>query len=579
MRRGRLALTGAMWMAISSAWFAACGGSDSGDDTGDAGGDASVTPDTSTSDVAQPPQDSGGGISATGKDLNLYLGQIAQVEAPDVQGASGETPTYTWTLEAKPAGSAIAQAQILGAATATPSFTPDVKGAYVLKVVVTTSAGTAATNVNVVAHAAEIFYSDVTADGGADATTFFGVVGSDGEDASAVTCAMEKSPVGAGAIANIAKVGADIWEGPPGTPARLAFVFDRQMADGGTSTYLAAATRANNCKAPPRELDEMIGEINFSDSPILQPSFSPNGNRIAYIRDTPTGAHIASIGFDGSAPHKSVAGVIAEADGATSTDAGLGGQSGFRPRWRDDTHIDWLQRLPGGGWQIVEATDADGQTPTLIMTCKLGVRPIQYDILPDGSVLVADRFALADGAPAPQDLVLLTPNAATKECEVVRSVGKMPDRPGAFVSEFRISPDRQRVAFLASGYEFDGAPTSIYTANIAVDNPPSKLPGTPDGGSLESPRFLAGGAMISWGLQGTFLGGDASTASIAVVPAGGGTPTAVKERTTPNNTLFAIGDGSWIGCGFANAGGSGVAAIFGAGGLAGLIARRRRKNR
>ena len=61
----------------------------------------------------------------------------------------GDALTYTWTVSATPAGSAISTSSLLGASTATASFTPDVAGDYTLKLKVDDGTDTASDTVTV----------------------------------------------------------------------------------------------------------------------------------------------------------------------------------------------------------------------------------------------------------------------------------------------------------------------------------------------------------------------------------------------------------------------------------------------
>ncbi|HAJ41583.1 MAG TPA: peptidase, partial [Alcanivorax sp.] len=72
-------------------------------------------------------------VADAGADATVYTGNRVELDGSGSSDADGDTLTYAWSLTSLPAGSGVS---LRDAATARPSFTPDVTGDYVAKLTV-----------------------------------------------------------------------------------------------------------------------------------------------------------------------------------------------------------------------------------------------------------------------------------------------------------------------------------------------------------------------------------------------------------------------------------------------------------
>lgn len=88
------------------------------------------TPDsvTVTASLANVPP-----VAAAGMDQAVRTGTVVSLDAGASSDADNDSLTYVWTFTGRPVGS---MAALMGANTATPTFTPDVDGTYVVQLVV-----------------------------------------------------------------------------------------------------------------------------------------------------------------------------------------------------------------------------------------------------------------------------------------------------------------------------------------------------------------------------------------------------------------------------------------------------------
>ncbi len=620
MRRLRLVVGLSVFGAQIAAAFVGCGdsekatpsqadGSTTNPDTGTTPGvDGSGGNDSQTTgdSPATPPT-----ITISASDLNVYLGQIAE---PDASGTTvspaGETPAYQWTVTSAPPGSTIVTATLFNAGSAKPSFTPDVIGDYVLKVVVTAGTGTAEKSVTVKAFEANVVYmahQDAGASGNSrivslrtvgthsDAgPTNLNCIRSDGGDPSSVSTTDQ-----------LATFYADIWEPPPGQPTRAAYVMREFLPDGGDRSRLFAVTTDQPCPTKGAVIAELPtktrsfpgpfgGTVTVSAHRYIQPSISPDGTRVAFLKGIDVEAStIETVGFDGASP-RVLTPALASADGGLVDGGQVPGaeRKQARPRWKSNTQVGFLTFPTATTWNVMLVDDADGAQPSVYMTCRHGnsgtdSRPSQFAFLPDGSVVASLRPAINDaGAPGPQDIIIYTPDATTKACTVVRNITNLSNDAGglSFADDFSISPDGRNIAFVRFDHTKDAGANvlddAIWTASIDGLTPPTPLPAAPSTEAVRGhgPRWVAGGAMLVWGQSNRSVtdGGGGGTAEAVVLGPAGGTGLRVIDKSSAQTTVRAIGNGT--SCTIAAAGGSGVAALGATAAFIGLFLRRRRRN-
>ncbi len=90
--------------------------------------------------------------AAAGTDRTVPLNVPVQLDGSASRDGNGKAFTYAWRFTSRPAGSG---ATLTGAATATPAFTPDVAGAYVVELKIANATGHATDAVAVTANAAD----------------------------------------------------------------------------------------------------------------------------------------------------------------------------------------------------------------------------------------------------------------------------------------------------------------------------------------------------------------------------------------------------------------------------------------
>lgn len=548
----------------------------------------------------------------------LYLGQTAKIDGAAV--APGITTDIAWSVVAAPFGSAITVASVQGATTATPSFKPDLLGAYTLQISGRKDGVATSVLVFIEALDAPVFWREAHLIGTADVLTTAAVTthmsgvygGTDRQVSCAAPSAVDSgAPVNTlfewtlGAAQSSAK-GGDVWEAPPGSPSRVVFVDVIPMVGGGTSLW--SATSQSACGSSDAKMLETLtlGVDLASLSFVENARFSPSGNRIAYLHDVGGKAKLAAIGSDGSAKRElapfygtgaSGGGLDPDAGTAFVPAAGLPlGQ--LSPRWKDETHVGWLTFIgPDANtaaraeWELYVVDDAAGATAKRVMHCSAS-SPTSFDFLPDGSIVAAARHASpAGGGETTKDLLVYRANAATGECEIVRNLTNNTGS-SAVARDLALSPDKSQIAFFSgfgAGFPLEtGSSLTLVVVPADGSHAATPVPGASGSGATPGigPRWAAGGTALTWGgatLPGASLGGAPQLS----IPVAGGVPRTV-VAISATSTLAADGGLSGVeyripygmgqSCGVSRGPlSTGFVAAGGALALVALVARRRRR--
>ncbi len=601
------------------AQLAACGGDDekhAGGPTPDAGspGDGSATGPT---------------LTVSSSRAKLYLGQTAKIEGATI--APEITSKHAWTVVAAPSESAITTESVQGAASPTTSFKPDRLGSYTLQLSGEKADGASA-SVLVILEAidAPVFLRDLHVIGlqsGEDMTITAStrVAGAYGTEAKTVGCPVTiRSDAGVATAdmqlsllsARAGAVNGDSWEGPPGTPSRVAFTeLEVDLSNTALTSRLVVAASSSACGAPEaKAIDTRSMDAGAAPSvPVLisNARFSPDGNRIAYLNDADGTARLSTIAFDGSGK-RDLSPVTATGDGGLDPDAGSivvpsgsGIVAPIPPRWKDPTHVGWVSfygdeaaTVERSEWELWVVEDKDGAKAELAMRCS-GSGLTHFDFLPDGTIVAAARHVVTTeaGDVSPMDLLVYRANATTKACEIVRNLTNHRTDDG-IARDFALSPDKSTIAFF--GGVGSGLPSTNPTENITLlstvpvdgSRPAAAVPGATGAADFGiGPRWAAGGTVITWGqtdLSG-FMGSGGGTpmpmSRLMSVPAEGGNTVVVGDNSTavvPSDGGAAmevrLSYGMGQGCSSAPGGVSNGVIAFGMLGAATLLVRRRRSS-
>jgi len=610
------------------AQLAACGG----DEGVAAPASPPPPPDAVPGDTPAPTTSPALTISTTR--AKLYLGQSAKIEGASV--APEIVAKLAWTVVTAPSESTISNESIEGATTAAPLFKPDRLGHYTLQLSGEKADGSAASVlVFLEALDAPVFFRDLHVKGHESigemhlslSTQVAGAYS--GAAARAVGCPVTASTEDEeGGEINIsmtffsARAGAvngDSWEGPPGSPSRVAFVqYGAVMGEGAPSisSSIGVATSRSACGAPEAKIIETLsgqpGSVSVTPSSVIYNArFSPDGNRIAYTNDVDGGARLSTIGFDGS-DKRDLSPATAVGDGTLDprgTTAMIPGETSFSglgpivPRWKDPTHLGWVSffgedstTAERSSWELWVVEDKPGAKAELAMRCT-GSGLTHFDFLPDGTIVAAARHQVTtdDDEIHPMDLLVYRANAETKACEIVRNLTNNTKGSG-IARDFSLSPDKTTIAFF--GGMGNGVPSGEIGMNITVlstvpvdgSRPAAQVPGALAAADLGvGPRWAAGGSVITWGQA------DVSASEIAMapqshlmsIPAQGGNPVMIGAKPLaahpPTDDVivmdYHVTYGMGQGCSAAPGNVSdGIAIVFGVFGAGTLLARRRRSS-
>lgn len=543
--------------------LAACGGDDAPatEATGDSGttGAPTTAPPPPATDAAPVADAAPPGPQAVTSPTSVYPGQTAKLDGTPSTGSG--TLTYAWTVTGTPVGSTITTGSLTGAATATPSFVPDKLGVYGLELTVTSNGLTSKAQTTATVVDPPVFLFETENDAGAGYEARIEVIGAtEGTTTKPVACFRTDAGSYDTLARRTATAGTDWWEAPAAEASPVTFVFDAKL-DGGGATMLGVASSSSTCAVAPKALDVLPGAPDTPARPFEQPRISPDGKRVAYARFTGTeGARVATVGLDGSNP-RILGARYAEADGGPS-DAGPGSNPGARPIWIDGDTVAWLQPLDGSNWQVVRADDVANAATQLVVRCT-GTIPQEIEMLPNGDVVVVRPGA------GGTEIVAFPVDAGTKICGAPRVLHAAVTNTNA--NDMALSPDKTRVAYLAQ--DLNTSTVDVRVVNVDGSSPPVTVAshGT---GSARGPRWVGGGAYLTWGAPAAAFDAGAG-AAVGVVAADGGVARAAALAPS-GGTVQAIGNGVFA-CGIGHAAGSGATLAGIAGVLALRLVRRRRR--
>lgn len=596
-RVGRLGVFGLSLAALGFALGATAFGCGGTDDPAPAAvnPDAAVSGETSTTPGAE------GGPAAVTIDVQVpavtvYAGQVAQLVASQSKASNGDVLNFAWTFASVPQGSTVTTLQGVNELV---NFMPDVAGDYVVTVTASTGAITAKKDITVKAVNAPIFYVRTTSGTTAEDIGFeVHTVQMDGTGDHAVACRQRALSAGyfgdsgipiedagpeAGAqlgmmgfvvTALFADQAIDWWEAPPGDSSRAAFQNITFGGDGGPDAAtnqisLFVGAQENTCQNPPSAARSFMGK---GDDAVLQPKFSPDGRRVAFIERRDKKLNLVTSAIDGTDARVLAPYCVSGTDDC-STNANL--LFPRRPQWLDETHVGWMrasaeQSDVSVSWEIVVAADIPAAPVSRYMACTSGAIPTLFNFLRDGTILAnvrASRF----GA---EDLLVLN-RGAGGTCNAVRNLTKF-GVEGSYARDFSISPDGTTVAYIhkkapagTSGKPDAGQSDFRQGGDLyMVPLDGSKAP-APIGANHRAeygPRWIAGGTRLAWngsappppgydagGIFSSDSGADAGTLfeaglpAINVIQADGGqfTPVAYGD---PANGSYVLGGGNGGAC-------------------------------
>ena len=496
------------WLAFGLVGFwslaasvAACGSDEAGSSSGapEAG-----APDTSSGgsggDGATP------GVAIVAADLTVYTGSPAAIDASQTNASE-----FAWAVKVAPAGSTVTTQSLAGATTARPSFVPDVSGDYVLELTARGNGASATTTVKVKAVAAPVFFMQTNFN---ESPPYFEyrTIGADKSGSHPVACRINGPVSDAGGEVGqffflsmlLADIGLDWWEAQPGSPSRVAFTTMEFFPDGGRDTYLSLGTNESSCTVAPailRTAPEDGG--NDSDRLFVQPRFSPNGARVAFVEDRQAGKMVGAVSYDGN-DRRDIA-PFCPSEGDCWAPAFFPP----RPQWLDAQTIGWArsyERDGGTGWEVVLANDSANPNVRTHMTCA-GAIPRSIALLQDGSVIA--NSAAADTKV--EDLVVYEPATPGGACQVVRNLTNL-GTPGAYARDFAVSPDGTEVVFVrnveppddgGNGLRFGG---ELYVVPVNGSSAPKPFSGSPQFAYFGG-RYVASGSQIAWNGASALDGG------------------------------------------------------------------------
>lgn len=555
------------------------------------GGDDEVPATDAGSDTGQPPQQGSNNIQIVAPDVATWVDVEGIVSAESSTSSLDGALTYAWSVKSTPPGSNAGAAALRDAQSARAGFTPDMAGDFVLEVKVSAGGESATQDVRVRGVNGHVFY--VQGNGTTPPTTDMMTVEMDGRGKHAVAC---KQPLlteaalrqlssidGGGADAQqlneidggqgfmmaclltmlFSDMAIDTYEGLPGEPPRAAFQTITAGADDASSVVsLVLATPDNTCQNPPTELRRLGGGDDGIG--ILQPRFSKDGQRVAFIETRPGDQYVVStVGADGQG-YRNINQYCPDPDAGDKCYKRAFGPR--RPQWLDGTNLGWARSISDSEWEVVTAPDMPNAPVTRYMRCAGYGVPLSIGFLPNGEVLASVR----PSKDAPEDLKVFARDGAGN-CVELRNLTKLP-RAGSYARDFAISPDGKTVAYMQAIAEPDAGADdgglkldtsmggNLYLVPVDGTSPPRSV-NTEELIANFGPRWIAGGTRLAWNgnappppdFDAAAFGGNEAGSfeggfpSMNVVKASGGPVTNV-AISDPLNGVCVTGGGNGGGC-------------------------------
>jgi WD40-like Beta Propeller Repeat len=558
-------------------------------------GDFSTGPATKDAASDAPPSDGtqpgdGGsdanthGIRAVVSGAKVYLGQRATVDGSKSTSTFPGTPTFSWTVLSAPSSSSVTSGSLVGNNTASASFLPDVAGTYELELVFASGIHSAKADATVTAFAPQVFYLEGTTSGegglvtpGPDASGSLGyyAVDSTGKNARPVMCP-DFLPAGlVGEVGDWGGIAFDTFEGEAGDPPKYAgfTVENDTTAMLGFASHLWSGTSLSSCDAaPPIDLGIFPGTSPSLTGYAMNPRFSPDGSRIAFLDQL---ANIVTVASNGSGAPTVVAAYDMNApDGSAggAFDPSPVGAVLPRPQWFG-TSVAWARPTPTG-WQIVTAPDMASAPVTVYMNCT-SVAPRQFAFLPSGNVIASFRTTTT----SPENLYQIDTT-----CSVVKQYTNLSDTSAAVATDFSVSPDGNTLAFLsldpavqdAAPFNYPGQELVggyLFVGPVDKSSDPVQI-GTR--AALYGPRWIGGGTLLVFTrLEPLADGGFPATSAVVITP-DGGFRQEVASGDGVTTTLSTSGNGA---CSIGGrAFGPGAFSLMSLAGIVHLLRRRKRRS-
>lgn len=424
---------------------------------------------TATGDANDPP------VAVAGDDQDGTLGDLVRLDGSSSYDPDGDAISFAWSLASVPPGSLLAPDDLTDATTATPTFTPDVEGDYLVDLQVSDGAAAATDQVRIrilaPANQAPV------AEAGRNRSVTLGdttrLDGSSSYDPDGDSISF--SWTFAGLPAGSALADGDLVDAGTATPSFLpdvagTFTLEVRVSDGSlTDTDTARVTVTDPMDLPPvadagLDVDVPLGDAAWLDG---SGSYDPEGDAITWtwaITSVPTGSSVTD----------------ADLTGAATADAS------FVP--------DVL------GTFVLTLTVSDGRntdTDTVrVNVAEAGNEPPQADAGPDLGVDVGLDAVLDGSASFDPDGAPVTFSWTFDSLPVGSSL-EDGDLAGGDTAVASFVPDvagEYVVLLVVSDGTFTASDTARVTASSATDRPPVADAGTDQAVNLGERVSLDGGA-------------------------------------------------------------------------------------